>query len=298
MNRLTEAESIELIRLRYYQHQLNEMLKAGKFKTIPIHLAFGHEAAAVAMDLTMQADDALCLSHRNAAYNLARSKSLDTVLKHYRMERRLDRVAQMASMNLACDDTCIAYSSSILGNNLAVAAGIATNRKLMMRGGVVFVVTGDGAMEEGVFWETMIFARSHALGLVVVLENNDCSMSSTIEQRRSAIDLSLVCAGLDVVYREADGASLPAVKAALAGARSDALQHKVALVELHVSTFCQHAGPTPGWPDDPLRIALADGLLLGDDARDPLVQLSQAIGTAEFDRIADMVMKGDHHERA
>ena len=192
MNRFAEAESIDLIRLRYSQHQLNEMLKAKQFK-IPIHLAFGHEAAAVGMDLTMQSDDVLCLTHRNAAYNLARSKSLDSALKQYRMEQRPDRIAQMASMNLALDDTGIIYTSSILGNNLAVAAGVAMNRKLMKRAGIVFVVTGDGAMEEGIFWETMIFARSHGLGLVIVVENNDYSMSSTIEQRRCPIELSLIC---------------------------------------------------------------------------------------------------------
>jgi len=116
-------------------------------------------------------------------------------------------------------------------------------------------------------------------------------MTSTIKQRRCDIDLSLVCRGLDVTYRDADGASLPAVKAALAGARDDASHSRVAVVELHVSTFCQHAGPTPGWPDDPRRIALADGLMLGDDPRDPLVHLSQVIGAMEFDRLADMVMK-------
>ena len=105
--------------------------------------------------------------------------------------------------------------------------------------------------------------------------------------------MSLVCGGLGVTYRGADGASLPAVKAALASARDEASRHKVALVELNVSTFCQHAGPTPGWPDDPLRIALADGLLLCDDPHDPLVQLSQAIEATEVDRLADMVMKGE-----
>lgn len=292
MNSFSESESVDLIRLRYSQHQLNEMLKVGQFSKIPIHLAFGHEAAAVGMDLTMQPDDVLCVSHRNAAYNLARSKSLESVLMHYRMKAEPDRVGQMASMNLAVDNTNIAYTSSILGNNLAVAAGIAMNRKLMGRAGIVFVVTGDGAIEEGVYWETMVFARSHALGLVLVVENNNCSMSSTIEQRRSSIDLSLVCAGLGVTYRKTDGASLPAVKAALVGARDDASKHEVALVELNIATFCQHAGPTPGWPDDPLRIALSDGLLLGDNPRDPLVHLSHAIGTEEFDRLAGMVMKG------
>lgn len=268
------------------------MLKAGQFK-IPIHLAFGHEAAAVGMDMTMQAEDALCLTHRNGAYNLARSKSFDAELAHYRLQPRSDRGAQMASMNLAMDNTGIAYTSSILGNNLAVAAGIAMNRKLVHRGGVVFVLTGDGAMEEGVFWETLIFGRSHGLGLVVVVENNDFSLGSTIGQRRCPIDLSLICAGLDVSYRRAAGAVLPDVKAALGAARDDASSGHPAVVELALHTFNQHAGPTPGWAEDPRRIALEDGLFLGggEDPDDPLFQLHQALGSERFHRLAEQILQ-------
>lgn len=293
MSAISEAEAIDLIRLRHSMHQLNELLKANTFK-IPIHLGFGYEAAAVGMDVTMQADDQLCLTHRNAAYNLARSKSIATVLSHYRLEPRADGLAQLGSMNLAVDGTGIAYSSSILGNDLAVGTGIAMNRKLTARPGVVFVATGDGALEEGVFWEALIFARTHQLGVVVVVENNDCSMSSTIEQRRHPIDLSLVCAGLGVTYRRADGADLQAVKAGLSAARAEASAGQPAVVELEITAFNQHAGPTPGWPGDPMHIALADGLLLGDDADDPLVRLRDALGAEAFDRLAAQVMRENH----
>lgn len=295
MSKFSENESVDLIRLRYFQHQLNEKLKAREFSRIPIHLSFGREAVAVGMDLCMGADDVLCVSHRNSAYNLARSKSLQSVMKHYQLQARPDRVAQMASMNLADDNTGIVYASSILGNNLAVATGIAMNRKVAKRPGLALVATGDGAMEEGVFWESLIFARSHALGLVVVIENDDCSMSSTINQRRSSIDLSLVCAGLGVAYYKADGASLPEVKTALKSARGEALNKIPAVVEFEVTTFCQHAGPTPGWPDDPLHINLADGLLLGDEAKDPLNHLFKAVGAREFDRLIALAMNGYLH---
>jgi pyruvate dehydrogenase E1 component alpha subunit len=201
----------------------------------------------------------------------------------------------MASMNLADDNTGIVYASSILGNNLALAAGIAMNRKLVERAGIVFVATGDGALEEGVFWETLIFARSHALGLIVVIENNDCSMSSSILERRSPVDLSLVCAGLGVNYHAANGALLPDVVAVLSRARDAAVRGQPAIVELNISSFCQHAGPTPGWPGDPRRIALEDGLLFGNDSGDPLVHLHKAIGTGEFDRLADLVIRESSH---
>ena len=283
-----------MIRLRHWQHLLNEMLKAKEFD-IPVHLAFGHEAAAVGMDLTMQADDALCLTHRNGAYNLARSKSFERELAHYRLGAPADGKGQMGSMNLAMEGTGIAYTSSILGNNLAVAAGIAMNRKITNRGGVVFALTGDGALEEGVFWETLIFARSHGLGMVVVLENNDFSLGSTIEQRRCPVDLSLVCAGLNVGYRHAHGAQLPEVKSALQEARERASSGNPSVVELDISTFNQHAGPTPGWAEDPRRIAIEDGLLLGEDPDDPLLHLERALGSERFTRLAEQILAEAPH---
>lgn len=281
---------VAVLRIRYWQHLLNEMLKQKQFR-IPIHLAFGHEAAAVAMDLTMEPDDRLCLSHRNAAYNLARAKSLAAVLSHYRLAERPAAGGLMGSMNLAVKETSIAYSSSILGNNLAVAAGIAMHRTLVRRPGVVFVCTGDGAMEEGLFWESLIFTRSHKLPMVVVVENNDYSMSSTIAQRRSSVNLAQVCAGVGYEYLKASGAMLDQVKGALSAARASAARGAPALVELDISTFCQHAGPTPGWPDDPLRIALDDGLLVENSADDPVFHIKNALGDEEFGKLSQQIIE-------
>ena len=281
-------DALSVLRIRYWQHVLNEMLKEKKFK-IPIHLAFGHEAAAVAMDQTMRPDDVICLSHRNAAYNLARAKSLDVVLDHYRLTPTI-APGLMGSMNLAIEGTGIMYSSSILGNNLAVSAGIAMRRSLENKAGVVFVVTGDGAVEEGAFWETMIFSRSHSLPMVIVVENNDYSMSSTIAQRRCNIDLSLVCAGVGYPYHCISGAVLADARNALAQARENAAAGLPACVELRVATFCQHAGPTPGWPDDPKKISIENGLLVQETPADPVFHLREILGTSEFQRLSDQVM--------
>ena len=287
---VTDREAFDVLCIRYWHHLLNERLKKKQFK-IPIHLGFGHEAAVVAVDQVMEPGDQLCLTHRNAAYNLARSKSLNTVLQHYQLSLPSTAGANMGSMNLAVEGVGIAYSSSILGNNLAVATGIAMHRSLIHKPGVIFVVTGDGAMEEGIFWETLIFSRTHKLPLVIIIENNDMSMSSTILQRRSAIDLSKVCAGIGFQYFQANGAILLDAKATLGSARKSAVAGAPACVELNLTTFCQHAGPTPGWPDDPLRIALEDGLLIEDTPRDPLYHIRNALGLDEFQRLSKQVME-------
>jgi len=297
----TAAEEIErddalaVLRLRYWQHLLNEMLKQKQF-TIPIHLDFGHEAAAVALDRCMGPHDTLCLTHRNCAYNLIRAKSLDPILSHYRLAQSQNWPGLMGSMNLASVGTSIGYTSSILGNNLPVAAGIAMNRTLTTAPGVVFVLTGDGAMEEGSFWETLVFARSHSLPLVIIVENDNHSMSSTIAQRRAAIDVAKVCAGVGVHYASAMGADLAKTKRALAEARAQAAERGPACVELQLKTFNQHAGPTPGWPDDPMRIALEDGLILKSMPEDPVHLIQTSLGAQEFERLADQVLKAEGHD--
>lgn len=280
----------DVLRVRYWHHVLNEAMKERQFK-VPIHLAFGHEAAAVAMDQVMGPTDRLCLSHRNVAYNLARSKSLDAVLRHYRLSAPSIEGAQMGSMNLATEGTGIAYSSSILGNNLAVAAGIAMRRSLVFKSGVVFALTGDGAMEEGVFWETLIFSKSHQLPMVIVIENNNFSMSSTITQRRCSINVSRLCAAVGVEYFGAAGAVLEKVEDVLRAARECAVERSPACVELSLSTFCQHAGPTPGWPSDPLDISIERGLMLDDTPNDPLHHIRNTLGATEFLKLSEEIIK-------
>jgi len=289
------SEILDVLRLRYWQHLLNEMLKRKYFK-IPVHLAFGHEAAAVALDRCMEHDDVVCLTHRNVAYNLVRSKSLSAVLQHYRMAPAELTPGLMGSMNLSSHPS-IAYTSCILGNNVPVAAGISMNRKIGVRDGVVFVLTGDGAMEEGAFWETLVFSRSHNLRLVIVVENNDYSMSSTIEQRRSGIDLSKVCSGAGVGYQRANGAVLAESIAVLRSARASATSGIPACVELDISTFNQHAGPTPGWPDDPLSIALKDGLMVKDSPADPVFHIRKMMGVGPFEQVTNQIMQEDSLEK-
>ena len=292
---LSRSESIawHILQIRYWQHLLNEMLKEKRFQ-IPIHLAFGHEAAAVALDQCMRHEDKLCLSHRNVAYNLARSKSLSKLLKHYNLEDPSCTGANMGSMNLAMDKTGIAYSSSILGNNLGVAAGIAMNRSLTKKPGVVFVVTGDGAIEEGIFWETLVFQKSHKLPVVVVIENNNYSLSSSISQRRTDIKLDHVCAGIGVQYLKAYGASFQDCEESIGAARKIAAAGDTVCIEIFLTTFCQHAGPTPGWPKDPLHIAIEDGLVLGDTSDDPLYHLRNVLGETRFECLSEQVINGGH----
>src|SRR3989344_920180 len=90
----------EVLRMRLSQMIVNEKYKAGLFK-IPIHLAMGHEAIAVAVDAVMKENDRLVCSHRNIHYNLARAKALKPILDEYLLKKEGLAHAELGSMNMA-----------------------------------------------------------------------------------------------------------------------------------------------------------------------------------------------------
>lgn len=268
----------QVVQLRYWQHLLNEDLKNRAF-TVPVHLAFGHEAVAVAVNAMMTSDDQLVLSHRNVAYNLARAGDLAPIRDEYLGRSTGIAGGHLGSMNLAQPRRGIAYSSSILGNNLSVACGLAMAKTLAEQQGIVMVMTGDGAMEEGTFYEALVFAKTHGLRLAIVIENNDMSMASTITQRRVPISVAHLCAAVDVPFTQLAGNDVFEYADFFARLRVQLNQRSgPACVEVTLAALNQHAGPTPGWPTDPKNIDLANGLLIQESNADPLFVLGSQLG--------------------
>lgn len=227
----------EVLRLRVSQLTVNDRYKAGAFK-IPIHLAIGHEAIAVAVDAAMEAGDQLVCSHRNLHYNLARGKKLRPIIDEFLLKKDGLAGGELGSMNLANPAKNLVYTSSILGNNLPVAAGIALGQRTRGKEAATFVVTGDGAMEEGTFYESLLFAKSNALPLIVIVENNAWSMHTTIEERRAPIDLPRFTGSLGAIYLRLEGNDVYAYREALSSLRGDALASRSpVVVEVALTTL-------------------------------------------------------------
>ena len=185
----------DLLRVRLSQMLINEKYKQGKFK-IPIHLSFGHEAIAVALSHTLVEGDKLLLSHRNMAYNLARTSRLRQVFDEYLLLDTGLAKGRLGSMNLMNIDDNIIYSSSILANNFSVAAGVAMAETLKSNSSVTFVLGGDGSMEEGSFYESLVMIKSLGLSVVVIIENNEWSLGTHISERRINIDVEKMTSSL------------------------------------------------------------------------------------------------------
>lgn len=190
--------------LRLAQLKINDYYKLGYFK-IPIHLALGHETIAVCVNKIMNKNDHILLSHRNIHYNMMATKKIKLELNEFSLKKNGLANGKLGSMNLSNEDKNIEYSSSILGNNLPVACGVMLGKKIKKTKGITIVVTGDGAIEEGSFYESLLLAKSLNLPLIFLVENNEWSLGTSIKERRCPIDLSKLSESLSMHYSCLEG---------------------------------------------------------------------------------------------
>ena len=286
---MTSEERLAL-KLRFWQMEINERLKKSSFK-IPVHLGLGTEALVVAVDKAMKANDNLLLTHRNAAFNLIRAINPKSVTHEYEGLRNGFALGHLGSMNLANPERGIVYSSSILANNISVACGFAFGQRFSNNNSVTIVLTGDGAIEEGAFYEGLIFARSHNLPLIVIIDNNNYSMASMIHERRCEIEFSEFCKSIDVNYLRLESNDVQAYSSEICASRELSEVTKTPLViEANTSLLNQHAGPTPGWPTDTMQVDFRNGLVILENSNDPIFLIKQKYGQNYFSSIESEIL--------
>ncbi|MFP4544583.1 MAG: transketolase [Bacteroidota bacterium] len=76
----------------------------------------------------------------------------------------------------------IEFHSGSLGHGLPVAAGVALDCKMSETGNKVVVITGDGELNEGTIWESLLVASAKKLdNLLVIIDRNRFQANITTE---------------------------------------------------------------------------------------------------------------------
>ena len=189
----------QVIRIRLHQIEINKNILKKKYP-VPIHLALGHEAISVAVKSQFKTNDQILLSHRNLHYHLAFGVPFQEIEDAYTLTDDKSESEKLGSMNLTKPSYGNVYTSNILGNNLAVGLGVALAEKKTNSNSVTWIVTGDGAIEEGAFYESLLNSASLNLDVIYIIENNSWSLATSIEERRIDLEIEKLCSAFDIGY--------------------------------------------------------------------------------------------------
>jgi transketolase len=112
----------------------------------------------------------------------------------------------------------VEFHSGSLGHLLAVAIGVALDIKLCGGTNRVFVVLGDGELDEGSIWEAALVASAHRLdNLVAIVDRNEFQANLETERLIPLEPLAEKLRAFGFGVRECDGHSFPSLEDAFSG---------------------------------------------------------------------------------
>ena len=178
-NKLFES----MLRIRLVEESIANKYSEQKMRC-PTHLSIGQEAIAVGVCANLTTQDQVLSTHRAHAHYLAKGGCLNSMMAEIYGKASGCSKGMGGSMHLI--DTSVGFmgSTAIVGNTIPVAVGLALEKKLTRKKSIACVFFGDGATEEGAFYESVNFAIIHSLPILFICENNLYSVYSGLEVRQ------------------------------------------------------------------------------------------------------------------
>lgn len=160
-----------LYRIRRVEEEIAAVYPTDKIKS-PVHLSIGQEAVSVGVCEALGRDDVVFGTYRSHALYLAKGGDLQKMIAE--LYGKLDGCAKGkgGSMHLIDAAARVMGASAVVGTTIPQAVGFAYALKLQRKDAVVVSFFGDGAVDEGVFHESLNFAALKSLPIIFVCENN------------------------------------------------------------------------------------------------------------------------------
>lgn len=195
----------QLLLLRIAEEEIANLFLREKIFSF-IHFYVGQEAVAVGVSNALDPGDRVLGNHRSHGHYLAKGGNLRRMICEILGKAEGCSKGKGGSMHMIDRSQGFMGSSPILGSITSIAAGSAFAQKHSRDPYVSAAYIGDGASEEGGFYETLNLAAAFKLPLLIVVENNLYSVNSTLLDRRSPEhDLGAIVRGFGVAYAKADG---------------------------------------------------------------------------------------------
>ena len=163
--------------IRRSEEKIIELYNTDKIKS-PVHLSIGQEAIAVGVSLALSESDIIFSNYRGHAHFIAREANLDKMWAELYGKSRGTARGKGGSMHLNDYEKNFIPTSAIVSTAVPEAVGYAFALKYKKQEGVVVCYHGDGATDEGVFWESLNFASLHSLPIIFICENNKYAIYS------------------------------------------------------------------------------------------------------------------------
>lgn len=234
-----------MLRIRMFEEKIVELYPAQEMKC-PVHLCIGQEAIAAGVCAALEKRDYLFSNHRGHGHLLAKGSLMGPLFAEIYGRATGCSRGKGGSMHLIDVDNGIMGTSAIVGGGIPIGVGSALASQMRNEDRVTTIFFGDGAFEEGVFYESFNFAALKSLPVVFVCENNFYATNSPQKARQAACKISETAAAFGGTGVCVDGNDALEVYMAANDAVTRARDGLgPALIEAKTYRWKGHVGPGP-----------------------------------------------------
>ncbi len=155
----------------------------------PVHFCLGQEAVSAALSLLVKDEDYVFSHHRSHGYYFGKRAPLRPLFAELYGRETGASGGKAGSQDVSYSEMHF-YSGAILSGATAISAGAALAFQYKKLPNVAVAGFGEGATDEGVFWETVNFAVLRSLPLLLICENNYYATYSPMSKRVAAENIS------------------------------------------------------------------------------------------------------------
>ena len=161
----------QMLKIRIFEEHVNDLYKSAKMPGLA-HLYSGEEAVAVGVCESLRRDDYITSTHRGHGHCLAKGASINRMFAELLGKEAGYCRGKGGSMHIADQDTGNLGANAIVAGSTAIATGAAMSSKMRGSDQVAVCFFGDGALGQGLLYESMNMASLWKLPVIYVCENN------------------------------------------------------------------------------------------------------------------------------
>src|ERR1700741_1664364 len=161
----------QMAKIRAFEEQVNELYKSAKMPGLA-HLSVGEEGVAVGVCEALRKDDFITSTHRGHGHCLAKGASVDKMFAELLGKEAGYCRGKGGSMHIADQETGNLGDNAIVGGSAGIATGAAMSAKMRGTNQVAVCFFGEGALGQGLLYETMNMASLWKLPVIYLCENN------------------------------------------------------------------------------------------------------------------------------
>ncbi len=160
-----------MLTIRYFEETVFEVYRKGWMPGLA-HLSDGQEATAVGVGMALRPTDTITSTHRGHGHIIAKGGRVEPMMAEVMGKVTGYCRGKGGEMHIADVSLGILGANGIVGGGLGIAAGSAFTAKREGKGRVSVAFFGDGATNQGIWYETANMAVLWKLPLIYVCENN------------------------------------------------------------------------------------------------------------------------------